>query len=77
MRRQMRRLVGVMVLAATWACSQNPEAPRQLTDTGNTSPQIGTFVINPQFDLARGFSEGLAGVRIGDDKTGKWGFIAR
>ena len=30
-----------------------------------------------QFDEAKRFSEGLAAVRIGDEKTGKWGFIER
>jgi hypothetical protein len=43
------------------------------TTTANT----GTFVINPQFDLAYQFSDGLARVRIGADKTGKWGYISR
>jgi hypothetical protein len=33
------------------------------------------FAINPVYDLVRDFSEGLAGVRIGDSVTGKWGFI--
>jgi len=33
--------------------------------------------VNPQFDKAEKFSEGLAPVRIGDEKTGKWGYIAR
>ena len=37
----------------------------------------GKFVIDPQFDYAEGFSEGLAAVRSGDEKTGKWGFIDR
>jgi predicted lipid-binding transport protein (Tim44 family) len=35
----------------------------------------GRFVINPQFDGAFPFNEGLAAVRIGDYATGKWGFI--
>ena len=30
-----------------------------------------------QFDGAESFSEGLAPVRIGDDDTGKWGYIYR
>jgi len=39
----------------------------------------GRFVINPQFDEARGFSEGLAPVKVGDvwgymDKSGGWAF---
>src|ERR1035441_6646417 len=37
--------------------------------------KTGQIVINPQFDGADAFSEGLAAVRIGDDKTGKWGYI--
>ena len=34
--------------------------------------KTGRLVINPQFDWASGFSEGLAAVRIGDDRTGVW-----
>jgi hypothetical protein len=37
--------------------------------------QTGKFVINPQFSGASNFSEGLAAVLIGDEETGKWGFI--
>jgi len=37
----------------------------------------GHFVVNPQFDEAGNFSEGMAAVRIGNDKTGKYGYIAR
>jgi len=33
---------------------------------------MGAYVVNPQFDLTEQFSEGLAVVRIGDGKTGKW-----
>jgi len=33
------------------------------------------WVIPPQYDAASDFSEGLAAVRIGDWKKGKWGFI--
>jgi hypothetical protein len=34
------------------------------------------YAINPRFDAASSFgSEGLAPVRIGDEKTGKWGYI--
>jgi len=41
---------------------------------GFIDPQ-GNYVINPQFDSASSFSEGLAAVRVGDGDTGKWGFI--
>ena len=37
--------------------------------------KTGQFVINPQFDWAWDFSEGLAAVGIGDYKGGSWGFI--
>ncbi|MBL8422629.1 MAG: WG repeat-containing protein [Candidatus Accumulibacter phosphatis] len=37
--------------------------------------QLKRFVINPQFDAVTAFREGLAAVRVGDDETGKWGFI--
>jgi hypothetical protein len=33
--------------------------------------KTGKYIINPQFDEAMGFNEGLASVRIGD----KWGYI--
>lgn len=35
----------------------------------------GRLVVQPQFDVARPFSEGLAAVRVGDLQTGKWGYI--
>ena len=34
--------------------------------------KTGKYVINPQFDDAEAFSEGLARVWIGDWKTGKY-----
>ena len=41
-----------------------------------TNLKTGTIVINPQFDYAESFSDGLAVVRMGDDyRTGKYGFI--
>lgn len=56
-------------------------AQKQKADVTNLSnrphAKTGQIVINPQFDEAQPFSEGLAAVRIGDDETGKWGFIAR
>jgi serine/threonine protein kinase len=41
----------------------------------DVTENTGKFVINPQFDEASNFSEGLAKVRIGDVQTGKYGFI--
>ena len=40
-----------------------------------TSPQVGQFVINPQFDEARQFHGGLAAVCVRDGATAMWGFI--
>ena len=37
----------------------------------------GKVAIKPQFSDAYKFNDGLARVRIGDEKTGKWGFISR
>jgi hypothetical protein len=37
--------------------------------------KTGHYVINPQFDSAEPFSDGLAAVRIGGWETGKFGFI--
>ena len=46
------------------------ETPAVVASTP-TSLKTGTIVVNPQFDDARAFSDGLAAVSIGD----KWGFI--
>src|SRR5215831_17414980 len=49
--------------------SRPPEPPR-------TTEQTGRVVIDPQFDGAEAFSEGLAAVRVGGNPiTGAWGFI--
>ena len=67
-----------MLLVGAAGCSSPPqtETPAVVASTP-TSLETGAFVINPQFDSAGSFSEGLAAVRIGDDETGKYGFIAR
>jgi hypothetical protein len=33
--------------------------------------------MNPRFDAATPFDHGIAIVRVGDEKTGKWGYIDR
>jgi len=68
-------LVAVLLVGAA-GCSTPPqtETPAEVASTP-TSLETGTFVINPQFDIVESFSEGLARVRIGDDTTGKHGFI--
>ncbi len=58
--------------------SQRIEAPKGLA-TRPTSDRVRQALFNvlehgaPQFDFAGIFSEGLAGVRLGD----RWGFIDR
>ena len=51
------------------------------TDTGALGyiDKQGKYAINPQFGAFFGssFSEGLAVVRVGDAKTGKFGYIYR
>lgn len=60
-------------------CSYSPHGAHEHSGTadryGNYIAQTGKFVINPQFDEAGDFSEGVSLVLIGDDKTGKWGGI--
>ena len=34
-------------------------------------------IVPCQYDSVWGFSEGLCGVRIGDEKNGKWGYVDR
>jgi len=37
--------------------------------------KLGNLIIETQFDYALAFSEGLAAVRVGDEKQAKWGYI--
>ena len=60
---------------STAANSENVSLTPFVAERHKTTEMTGHFVINPQFDGAYSFSDGLAAVRIGDDKTGKWGFI--
>ena len=68
--------VAFVLLVGAAGCSSpsQTETPAVVASTP-PSPKTGTFVINPQFDDAFPFSEGLAHVRIGDYQTGKAGFI--
>lgn len=68
-------IVGTLIVAAVAGYFWVKSSRHEPTHTG-TSERTGTFAINPQFDRApRVFSEGLAAVRIGDDNTGKYGYI--
>src|ERR1035441_9615890 len=68
-------LIALLALAFVAACQERqhaatpPEAPQIYRTIDGAKP----FAIRPQFDSARDFREGLAAVRIGDDKTGRWG----
>ncbi len=69
---------GWLIVAALFtACA--PATPSPEDRAGIISPlttsSTGRMVINPQFDDTGRFEEGLARVRVGAEKTGKWGFI--
>lgn len=80
-------------VSSTWSTIAPPEGSRtydSATGTWQPSPpqhvvtgkfgyidKTGKLVVNPQFDYASDFADGLALVRIGDDKTGKYGYIQR
>jgi len=49
--------------------------PIVVNDKWGYIDKTGKIVIEPQFDYAYKFSEQLARVRIGDEKTGKYGYI--
>jgi hypothetical protein len=59
----------IFTVASVVGC--RPKVTRETSSTSRT----GLLVVNPQFQYAGEFSEGLGRVQIGDDKTGKWGFI--
>jgi serine/threonine-protein kinase len=69
-------LLGAVVAMIAWSLRKpNDVAGLNKPDNSGTTEKTGTFAINPQFSGAWGFSDGLAPVRIGDDKTYRWGFI--
>ena len=84
----MRAILLLLSVLIVLGCQRNSDALIAISKTENTPAkkeaipvnlgvmeQTGKFVINPQFDGVSSFSDGLAGVRIGDDMTGKWGYI--
>lgn len=80
-------LLGVVIAAgALTGCEKLTESFKTKSTDFQSSPNsakikfittelTGKFVINPQFAEAYSFREGLAAVKVGDEKTGKWGFI--
>ena len=70
-----QRLATVLVLTGLLAYSGCKANPTHHESSVPLQSQTGVIVIEPQFRFAVAFSEGLAAVRIGDAKTGKWGCI--
>ena len=73
-RRLLGGMLAVLLLTAAGCSSPSTTATPASAATpapASTTAKTGTIVINPQFDKAESFSEGLAAVRIG----GKEGFI--
>ena len=65
------------VLSTLWLTAAGWLSPSKTATPASAEATVkpGTIVINPQFDSVGSFSEGLAAVRSGDARTGKWGFI--
>ncbi len=79
-----KTIIGVLICMAilTWAC----EAKQKGVESTSLFPikkdgkwgyidKTGKIIIDPQYDDAWPFSEGLAAVMIVDEETGKWGYI--
>jgi hypothetical protein len=74
----MKALVVLLLLSALVGCqnsSDQASSPIAASAVTKVTEQTGRAVINPQFDAALRFADGLAAVRIGDENTGKWGYI--
>ena len=79
----MRLSILILTMLMAFGCQQKDdsiqssktEKPPADKQSPAVTEQTGKFVINPQFGFASSFSEGLAAIHIGDDKTGKWGYI--
>src|ERR1019366_3269489 len=78
MERSMKALIALLLLSVLFGCQKSPDqASSQIAASAVTkvTEQTGRVVINPQFDAALRFADGLAAVRIGDENAGKWGYI--
>jgi hypothetical protein len=75
----MRAQIALLVLLSfLFGCQKSPDQASSTVAAPaatKVSEQTGRVVINPQFDTGRRFADGLAAVRIGDEKAGKWGYI--
>ena len=85
---KMLVVVAVLGMAGGIGCdaSQDSRAEPGARQTTGLSPALvegkwgfidttGKLAIQPQFDGASAFHEGLAAVRVGAESSGKWGFI--
>jgi len=75
LRRCLVGVVAVLVVGAAGCSSPSQTETPAVVASTPTGLKTGSFVINPQFGGAWLFNEGLARVRIGDNTTGKHGFI--
>src|SRR5665647_783442 len=73
----MKMLISIVLSVLLLGCGQKAEQSKiaAIQSTSQTVETTGKIVINPQFDGAGPFSDGVAVVRVGDDKTGKYGYI--
>ena len=74
----MKALVVLLLLSVLFGCQKSSDqasSPIAASAVTKVTEQTGRVVINPQFDAALRFADGLAAVRIGDENTGKWGYI--
>jgi WG containing repeat len=63
------------IAVALGSCNEHSTDTQQQAGTQRQIQTATPFVIAPQFTQAGPFKEGLAAVQVGDEKTGKWGFI--
>ncbi len=76
--RSVKALVVLLLLSVLFGCQRSSDqASSQIAASAVTkvTEQTGRVVINPQFDAALRFADGLAAVRIGEESAGKWGYI--
>jgi hypothetical protein len=67
--------LSVIAAAGYWWLNGVAEGPGLERAHQATTDKTGTYAINPQFGDAAPFSEGLAFVLVGDERTGKVGYI--
>ena len=71
-RRIMRVYLLLLLVVSAQRCHAGQDQPG---GKGAAHSETGSIVIQPQFESACPFSEGLAAVQIGKKEDGKWGYI--